>query len=990
MKEGGRALTVRTELLLTMVAVVVLATLVSGFVAYHNAAASLEQIATRTLQRQVAFNRELLLAMLEQKRQLLEGFLADATTFCTRYASQRENACLREQLATLAMRENVAGVRLHRNAHGIIDEGSVKSWPAPSHDAGERPAAFSVEEGNVRLLLETRLAGKQGTLWVSFEAADIHPLFFDDGNYVFASPEGFVISPSAYSAGAAADQSPPAFLDSCLQGTEGMGQALFGETGVYQAYLPLTEIGGGCLGSWIRQSEVLAPARRLRNRVALLTGALGFLMLPLALFTSRLVSRPLEGLRRRVQALREGDFEGEFPLDGPHELRDFSRTVEETARALQRSQEALRNSERHVRALLNSTFDAVIAVDTGGVIRAWNDRAEALFGWSADNVLGCRALDTLVPPESAAGYAATMRRLLDGQQTSKRRKLQALLRRADGAIFDAEFMITPIAGEHETLLYAFIDDVSERLQLEKERTRLLESERAVRRKAEREREQFFALLMQAPAAISIIRSRDLTYQLANPVYCGLFGESDLQGKKLDDAIPELTGQSTHAIIRHVLATRRALTGHEVPIRIRRSGKVEERYFNVMARPLHQAGDDPEFVLIFGVDVTEQVVARRRSEAFAEQMNNQQRWLESILDRLPIPLLLAEPGTGRRLFTNVAAEESRHLFEPDVKLRPAAHYVYYDQHDRPIEGHRLPYARAAKGDTLVGEQVQVESPWGRHVFLVHAQTLPGGFGHQSAMVLLYQNVTGLKQVEAELQQALRLRDDFLSVASHELRTPLTPLRLKLQTLDSMARTKPTLQLGSPEALRLVEQAERQSARMAKLLDVLLDVSRIRSGRLDLSPEPTSLLEVVTEVTQRFREEIKRAGCSLRLRIHRDARGMWDRFRIEQVVVNLLTNALKYGAGRPVRVSVAARSRHALLAVSDEGIGISRDDSRRIFERFERTDTARSFSGLGLGLFIVNEIVQAHGGRIRVRSAPGHGSTFVVLLPYESPRSLQASA
>ncbi len=239
-----------------------------------------------------------------------------------------------------------------------------------------------------------------------------------------------------------------------------------------------------------------------------------------------------------------------------------------------------------------------------------------------------------------------------------------------------------------------------------------------------------------------------------------------------------------------------------------------------------------------------------------------------------------------------------------------------------------------------------------------------------------DVTRLKRVEAELRDAIRVRDEFLQIASHELNTPLTPLALKLSTLQSLA-TKGQV---SPEVLsKHLETAQRQVRRLTELVKDLLDVTRLSRGKLQLSLSEVSLPEVVTAVADQFSAEAQRNGCTIELVLTREAVGRWDRGRIEQVVENLLGNAIKYGGGKPIHVEVTAEPEHARLVVRDQGIGIEAEALPRIFDMFERAPSARHFGGLGLGLFIVRQITENHGGTIRVSSEPQRGSTFVVELP-----------
>jgi len=238
-----------------------------------------------------------------------------------------------------------------------------------------------------------------------------------------------------------------------------------------------------------------------------------------------------------------------------------------------------------------------------------------------------------------------------------------------------------------------------------------------------------------------------------------------------------------------------------------------------------------------------------------------------------------------------------------------------------------------------------------------------------------DITERKRTERQLTEAIRARDEFLSIASHELRTPLTPLRLQLETLRRTAeRMAP-----DDRFLERMDVALRQTQRLSKLVENLLDVSRITSGRMSLELEQCNLSAVAREVAERFQEEASRAGCAIELSLVEDATGMWDRSRLEQVATNLLSNAIKYGPGHPIEVVVSAESERASVAVSDQGIGVDPEDAARIFQRFERAVSARHYGGLGLGLYIARQIAEAHGGQIAVAERPGGGSTFTLTLP-----------
>jgi PAS domain S-box-containing protein len=245
-----------------------------------------------------------------------------------------------------------------------------------------------------------------------------------------------------------------------------------------------------------------------------------------------------------------------------------------------------------------------------------------------------------------------------------------------------------------------------------------------------------------------------------------------------------------------------------------------------------------------------------------------------------------------------------------------------------------------------------------------------------------DVDDLRRAQNDARSAIALRDEFLSIASHELRTPLTALQLKLKTL---ARAVPNAcsQEARPMLESRIDSAIRQSERLERLIERLLDVSRIASGGMRLEVEELDLSALVSELVDRYRDEAEQAGSVVDLETHGPLIGRWDRVRMEQVVINLLTNAIKYGAGRPIDVHLKGTSGGARLVVRDRGIGLDPAKASRVFERFERLAPIESYSGLGLGLYIVRKAVEAHGGRIAVDSAPGQGATFVVEVPLAPP-------
>jgi signal transduction histidine kinase len=240
---------------------------------------------------------------------------------------------------------------------------------------------------------------------------------------------------------------------------------------------------------------------------------------------------------------------------------------------------------------------------------------------------------------------------------------------------------------------------------------------------------------------------------------------------------------------------------------------------------------------------------------------------------------------------------------------------------------------------------------------------------------------LVSTEAALRHALRARDVFLSVASHELRTPLQSLQLVLDGLIRNGERPPT----PGHVARKIDIMRSQIQRLGMLIDNLLTVSRMASGGLALDPDQIDLGLVVREVAVRLGPVASRAGVSLHLSADPDVTGNWDPQRLEEIVVNLVSNAIKFGRGGDVDIAVEAHGDDVQLSVRDHGIGIAHDDQERIFERFERAASDRGYAGIGMGLWIVRQLVIAHGGTIEVDSAPGEGATFTVTLPRSGPEA-----
>jgi signal transduction histidine kinase len=233
---------------------------------------------------------------------------------------------------------------------------------------------------------------------------------------------------------------------------------------------------------------------------------------------------------------------------------------------------------------------------------------------------------------------------------------------------------------------------------------------------------------------------------------------------------------------------------------------------------------------------------------------------------------------------------------------------------------------------------------------------------------------------ELQSAVASRDEFIATVAHELRNPVAPLMFQVRL--AIDKSEHLAAAGEPMPADWVQsqlrRIEQRLHRLLETLDRLLDVSRLSTGRIDLQPEPVNLAAAVREVIGTFESELAVARCTLTLVEREEATGSWDRMRLEQVCRNLISNAIRFGAGQPITISVEADRDFATLTVRDHGVGIAPELHTRIFDRFERGVERRS-GGFGIGLWVVKNLCVAMGGTISVDSRLGEGACFTVMLP-----------
>ncbi|WP_437924030.1 ATP-binding protein [Sorangium sp. So ce291] len=376
--------------------------------------------------------------------------------------------------------------------------------------------------------------------------------------------------------------------------------------------------------------------------------------------------------------------------------------------------------------------------------------------------------------------------------------------------------------------------------------------------------------------------------------------------------------------------------------------------------------------------------RRRAE---EALRTSQELLRAIIDS-STAVVSVKDIEGRYILVNRCFEELFGITREAI-VGKSDYDVFSREH---AEALRAFDQRALLAGTALNDEEVMPQDDGVHTYLAIKFPLRDAAGVPYAVGGISTDITERKKIEAErallleyeqraraaAEAAVRMRDDFVSIASHELYTPIAGLKLAVQGLMREATTLPA------GAERLAGMAERQCQRLVRLIEDLLNVARIQAGKLELTLGDVDLRALSREVVEDFDVELKQAGSTVTWRADAPVVGRWDRARLEQVVTNLVLNAIKYGRGKPIEISVAAEGEMAKLVVADHGIGIDAGCVPYIFERFERGVSTQHYGGLGLGLYISRRIVIAHGGSIRVESELGAGAAFIVDLPLRRRR------
>lgn len=485
-------------------------------------------------------------------------------------------------------------------------------------------------------------------------------------------------------------------------------------------------------------------------------------------------------------------------------------------------------------------------------------------------------------------------------------------------------------------------------------TNVTELEQA-KQAAEESRITLYNLIKQAPVGICIIRASDLMIEVVNDNYLQIVGRdrTELENRTIWDAIPEAAA-SYAPVMNQVIASGTAFIAKEHELLLVRNGAPEFIFVDFVYEPVRNFDNVINAIMVIAINVTDNVKARRN--------------IEDVEERGRLAIEAAEIGTfDLNMVTQDVVNSDRFNtifgFDNSVSRTDLANSFHPD--DRPIRAKA--HEESLKSGKLYYEARIIHPDESMHWIRVQAKL---SFDQDEKPVRMLGTVLDITEFKRLQQQ----KDDFISVASHELKTPMTSLKASMQILDKLVKTN-----NKPEKVPVfIEKANTSLNKMQHLIESLLNVSKIAAGQLGLNKTAFNIADMVNESC----DYVRMTGeYELVVTGNMNAEVYADRLKIEQVMVNLVNNAVKFAPkSEMILIDITTKGKMARISVQDFGEGIHPEKIPHLFERYYRVDSSGlQYSGLGLGLYISAEIVERHGGKIGVKSDSGHGSTFWFTLP-----------
>jgi PAS domain S-box-containing protein len=630
-------------------------------------------------------------------------------------------------------------------------------------------------------------------------------------------------------------------------------------------------------------------------------------------------------------------------------------------RAQVRASAEARQNKAQLEAVLQSMSDGIVVLDMAGKVLLVNEAEARINGFAGAydmkrHISSFAEVYELAYPDGRTvpveDWPAS--RVLRGEPVVE---CELRGRRKDtGQEWHFAFSGAPVRDEHgkQVLALVITRDITDRKRADE---RIQISER-----------KFAAMFESAPFAICLVKMPQTVIADVNPAFVELFGFSK------DEAIGKTSVQlGMHPDIE---APKRVMEEFQhrgfvrnVEMQVAtKGGKVL-----VVANSIDLIELDGE---TYALTTLQDVTTQKQAE---ESLRQSERHFRFLADNLPQIVWTADLN-GQIDYYNERWYEFTGFERGQFGIESWRSFLHPDDVQSTLEAWRhsvetgQPYQREYR---LLGRNTG-----GYRWFLGRGLPLKDELGRINKWFGTATDIHAQKEHAQQLSEALRIREDFLAIAGHELKTPLAALLMHVQSLQRAQST------GIPIA-KLQERlakASNSGLRLESLIDQMLDVSRITAGRLRLELEPFELEGLLKEVIDRFAEQAQRVGSQISLRTKTHACGVWDRLRIDQVLSNLVANAVKYGQGKPIDVELCEEGGQAVVRITDRGIGIDPSQQKKIFERFERAVGTREFGGFGLGLWISHQITEASGGSINVESAAGQGSVFTLRLPLQ-PREGQ---
>ncbi len=399
-----------------------------------------------------------------------------------------------------------------------------------------------------------------------------------------------------------------------------------------------------------------------------------------------------------------------------------------------------------------------------------------------------------------------------------------------------------------------------------------------------------------------------------------------------------------------------------------SGKIgQARWLEAFISPIRDDNGRIYEVAVLFTDITDLKNAQ-------DELSRSRDQLKAVFDHVPDGIVVQDKNF-KIVYANVVAAKMAGLNSPEEWMnQPAArdYHEYLTEDGKPFPPELYPSRLAVEGknppETIIKFRNKITNEV--RVSLVTSRTIRDAQGNPFQAVSVYRDITEKLSIETQLRDALEAKNLFFSVASHELRTPLTALKLNTQLMHLMY---PQISMDS------ITKLDRQVNRLSKLQEQMFDISRLSNRRMDLHLKKVNLSELTRDVLFGFMDQLKIAGIQVTQNYDENVIGNWDPDRLEQVVENLVTNALRYAKKSPLFVKVSQENGFATVEVCDQGPGIPPEDHHKIFNRFEQSRSFGDRSGMGLGLYIAKEIVTLHGGKISVSNLNTGGARFLVELP-----------